>query len=69
MQFRFLSREEAKDYLRNAPLIAENVGDRIAAWRRMDYVTTAEERRAAQLDAQLYGRPLKTDIDGNPITP
>lgn len=59
MQFRFLSQAEAREYLATTNQTSENIGDRIAAARRVDYVTTAEERAAAHEFNLRHGRPLK----------
>jgi hypothetical protein len=65
MQFRFLSRQEAKAYLAQyegpsaAAKTGDSVGDRIAALRRIDYVTTAEERAAARDYARRHPFTLK----------
>jgi hypothetical protein len=48
MQFAYLSRAEAEAFLRRCALTSDTVGDRIAAARRLDFVTTAEERAAVR---------------------
>jgi hypothetical protein len=52
-QFRwFASRQESAEYLARVPVMAENHGDRIAAERRLDPVTSREERAAARAYAE-----------------
>lgn len=48
MQFAWLTPEEAARFLKNQPKTADSVGDRIAAMRRLEPVTTPEERAAVR---------------------
>jgi hypothetical protein len=46
-QFQIFTREEAIRFLATAPKMAENHGDRIAAYRRLRPTSTPEERARA----------------------
>lgn len=48
MQFAFLSREEAARFLARSAPTGDSYGDRVAAQRRVDFVSTAEERAAVR---------------------
>lgn len=47
-QFTLLSREAAQRFVDRCAPTGDSAGDRIAAYRRVDFVTTAEERAAVR---------------------
>lgn len=54
LQFHLFTREEAAAFLARASYADTSYGDRVAAHRRLGYVTTAEERAAALADAVTH---------------
>jgi len=56
MQFEILTADQAAAYLEGATRTAENHGDRIAAQRRLEPVSSEAERQAARDFARSVGR-------------